>query len=311
MPGWINFAVDGGNGNGWIEELERGRYSVAGEDKGCLRQFGYCGCEFVRLLGYRYRVVAVEGDVVEGGPGKSCLFASSNITGGNSLNLVDEFLRQRSAAELAHFSKRVQAHLVQRLHFSKSQTAVSQNHVLKCKRSFFATTFLDYYTLRDSLIRGLAKTRTAQDTMIILATAKSWRADDGSREHRCPLCFRKLAKAAGILDLNQFWASFGEEPLFRLDRLSPNSRLEGWLGPTGFPGRVRVLSLTILQPPRRVKVVFESPEVDLRKRYAVHEETVYGELIAMIGEIPKVEGKSTLKRDVFKSFLDKIYKRSK
>ncbi|KAK0223763.1 isoprenoid synthase domain-containing protein [Armillaria fumosa] len=62
---------------------------------------------------------------------------------------------------------------------------------------------------------------------------------------------------------------------------------------------------------RRVKVVFESPEVDLRKRYAVYEEKVYGELIAMIGQISEVEGKSTLKRDVFKSFLDKIYKRSK
>ncbi len=24
MPGWINSAVEGGNGNGWIEELERG-----------------------------------------------------------------------------------------------------------------------------------------------------------------------------------------------------------------------------------------------------------------------------------------------
>ncbi|KAK0223767.1 isoprenoid synthase domain-containing protein, partial [Armillaria fumosa] len=62
---------------------------------------------------------------------------------------------------------------------------------------------------------------------------------------------------------------------------------------------------------RRIKVVFESPEVDLRKRYAVYEEKVYGELIAVTGQIPEVEGKSTLKRDIFKSFLDKIYKRSK
>ncbi|PBK82334.1 hypothetical protein ARMGADRAFT_1038662 [Armillaria gallica] len=121
MPGWINFAVDGGNGNGWIEELERGRYSVAGEDKGCLRQFGYCGCEFVRLLGYRYRVVAVEGDVVEGGPGKST----------------------RLAAEM--------------------QTIV-----------LWTTMFLDYYALRDSPIRVLAKALIAQDTMIIFANARSW-----------------------------------------------------------------------------------------------------------------------------------------
>ncbi len=57
--------------------------------------------------------------------------------------------------------------------------------------------------------------------------------------------------------------------------------------------------------------MFESPEVDLRKRYGVYEERVYGELVAMIREIPEVEGKSTLKREVFKSFLDKIYKRTK
>ncbi len=31
--------------------------------------------------------------------------------------------------------------------------------------------------------------------------------------------------------------------------------------------------------------VFESPEVDLRRRYRVYEERVYGELVAMIGEI--------------------------
>ncbi len=47
---------------------------------------------------------------------------------------------------------------------------------------------------------------------------------------------------------------------------------------------------------RMVKVVFENPDVDLRERYGVYEEKVYRELIAMIGEIPEVEGKSTLKR---------------
>ncbi len=57
---------------------------------------------------------------------------------------------------------------------------------------------------------------------------------------------------------------------------------------------------------RRVKVVFESPEM---RRYGVYEETVYGELVAMIGEIPEVE--STLKREASKSFLDNIYKRTK
>ncbi len=54
-------------------------------------------------------------------------------------------------------------------------------------------------------------------------------------------------------------------------------------------------------------MVFESPDsVDLKMQYAVYEEKIYGELIAMIGQISEVEGKSTLKRDVFKSFLDKI-----
>ncbi|PBK79654.1 hypothetical protein ARMGADRAFT_1049118 [Armillaria gallica] len=53
---------------------------------------------------------------------------------------------------------------------------------------------------------------------------------------------------------------------------------------------------------RRVKVVFESPEV---KRYGVYEK--------IYGEIPEVEGKSTLKREVFDSFIDydKIYSRTK
>ncbi|KAK0438811.1 isoprenoid synthase domain-containing protein [Armillaria borealis] len=60
---------------------------------------------------------------------------------------------------------------------------------------------------------------------------------------------------------------------------------------------------------RRVKVVFESPQVDLRRRR--YEEKVYRELIAMIGEITEVEGKSTLKREVFKSFIDNIYNRTK
>ncbi len=53
-------------------------------------------------------------------------------------------------------------------------------------------------------------------------------------------------------------------------------------------------------------MVFESPEM---RRYGVYEETVYGELVAMIGEIPEVE--STLKREASKSFLDNIYKRTK
>lgn len=36
------------------------------EDERCLTWFRYCGCEFVGLLGYRYRMVAVERDGIEG-----------------------------------------------------------------------------------------------------------------------------------------------------------------------------------------------------------------------------------------------------
>ena len=35
---------------------------------------------------------------------------------------------------------------------------------------------------------------------------------------------------------------------------------------------------------RRAKVVFDGPEVDLRKGYGVYEEKVFGELVAMIGD---------------------------
>lgn len=59
--------------------------------------------------------------------------------------------------------------------------------------------------------------------------------------------------------------------------------------------------------------MFESPEVvfKLRKRYGVYEAKVYERLIAMIGEVPEVEGKGRLKTEVLISFLDKIYKRTK
>lgn len=62
---------------------------------------------------------------------------------------------------------------------------------------------------------------------------------------------------------------------------------------------------------RRVKEMFKSPEVDLRKWYAEYDERVYGELAGMTVEITVVEGKGTLKREVFKGFLDKTYNRTK
>lgn len=58
---------------------------------------------------------------------------------------------------------------------------------------------------------------------------------------------------------------------------------------------------------KKVKALFE--EIGIRKVYAEYEERVVGELNEKIGEIVEVEG--GLKREVFLSFLGKIYKRSK
>ena len=57
----------------------------------------------------------------------------------------------------------------------------------------------------------------------------------------------------------------------------------------------------------KIKALFE--ELGIRKVYAEYEERVVGELNTKIAEIVEVEG--GLKREVFLSFLGKIYKRSK
>ena len=66
----------------------------------------------------------------------------------------------------------------------------------------------------------------------------------------------------------------------------------------------------------KVKAVFE--EVGVREKYAGYEEGVYGELMALIGGITEggLEGAvgaggERLRREVFTSFLHKIYKRTK
>ncbi|KAJ7067809.1 farnesyl-diphosphate synthase [Mycena amicta] len=59
----------------------------------------------------------------------------------------------------------------------------------------------------------------------------------------------------------------------------------------------------------RVKEVFEA--VGMRERYAKYEAEVYGKLTEMIAGIPEGPEPGTLKRAVFTSFLDKIYKRTK
>jgi len=64
---------------------------------------------------------------------------------------------------------------------------------------------------------------------------------------------------------------------------------------------------------KKVKVVFEA--IDVRKKYAVYEEDAYKRIIGLISDIPAEglgkDGEVKLKREVFKSFLDKIYKRTK
>lgn len=58
----------------------------------------------------------------------------------------------------------------------------------------------------------------------------------------------------------------------------------------------------------RVKVVFE--EVGVREKYAAYEEEVVGKLNGLIEAIQE-GGEGTLKKEVFTSFLGKIYKRTK
>ena len=63
----------------------------------------------------------------------------------------------------------------------------------------------------------------------------------------------------------------------------------------------------------RVKAVFE--ELGVRARYAAYEEDAYKRIMGLIETIPEagmgVQGEVRLQRAVFKSFLDKIYKRQK
>ena len=59
----------------------------------------------------------------------------------------------------------------------------------------------------------------------------------------------------------------------------------------------------------RVKEVYE--QVGLPKVYSEYEENAYRTLSAKIAGIPDVPGTNTLKREVFTSFLNKIYKRTK
>ena len=63
----------------------------------------------------------------------------------------------------------------------------------------------------------------------------------------------------------------------------------------------------------KVKEVFE--QVGIRDRYATYEEEAYSRIMMLIESIPEgglgPAGQVKLQRQVFKSFLDKIYKRQK
>lgn len=64
----------------------------------------------------------------------------------------------------------------------------------------------------------------------------------------------------------------------------------------------------------RVKALYE--ELGVRKLYAEYEENSYKRIVGLIETIPEENsaakaGEVKLKREVFKSFLDKIYKRTK
>lgn len=59
----------------------------------------------------------------------------------------------------------------------------------------------------------------------------------------------------------------------------------------------------------RVKALYES--MGLRKRYEAYEEGAYQRITGLIQQIPERGAPSGLKREVFKVFLDKIYKRQK
>ena len=64
---------------------------------------------------------------------------------------------------------------------------------------------------------------------------------------------------------------------------------------------------------KRIKALYE--EMGIRKKYEEYEEAAYKRIMGLIETIPEnttaKPGEVTLKREVFKSFLDKIYKRQK
>jgi len=59
----------------------------------------------------------------------------------------------------------------------------------------------------------------------------------------------------------------------------------------------------------KVKAVFE--EIGVREKYAEYEERVVGLIRERIANVPEFEQENTLRKEVFESFLGKIYKRSK
>lgn len=65
---------------------------------------------------------------------------------------------------------------------------------------------------------------------------------------------------------------------------------------------------------KKIKEVYE--ELDVRGRYAKYEDDAYKRILGLIETIPEVpagpsEGETVVRREVFISFLEKIYKRTK
>lgn len=58
----------------------------------------------------------------------------------------------------------------------------------------------------------------------------------------------------------------------------------------------------------KIKEIFDSKEVNLKQRYADYEEESFSKLNGLIGQIDESLG---LKKDIFRAFLAKIYRRTK
>lgn len=59
---------------------------------------------------------------------------------------------------------------------------------------------------------------------------------------------------------------------------------------------------------KKVKDIFNQPNIDIKGRFEKYEKESYEHINSLINALPETQG---LRRDIFRSFLDKVYKRSK